>query len=83
MIPKVSAYAHLNGPRDYNKHLLVLLGSVVHMHEKPDNKEHGQPIQSMVGTWVPPWSITERSKFERNLLGPKSFPTPCSANTNI
>ena len=40
--PKVSAYAHLNGPFDYNKMPLAPLGCKAQVHEKPDNR----------GTWA-------------------------------
>ncbi len=36
-MPTVSAYAHLNGPFDYNKMLLAPMGCEVHVHEKSDS----------------------------------------------
>ena len=35
--PKVSAYAHLNGPFDYNKMPLAPMGCRAQVHEKPSN----------------------------------------------
>ena len=40
--PKLSAYAYLNGPFDYNKMPLAPMGSKVQIHEKTDNR----------GTWA-------------------------------
>jgi hypothetical protein len=34
--PKVSAYAHLNGPFDYNKMPLAPMGCAVQVHKKSD-----------------------------------------------
>jgi hypothetical protein len=40
--PNVSAYAHLNGPFDYNKMLLAPMGCEAQVHEKTDKR----------GTWA-------------------------------
>ena len=43
MTPTVSAYAHLYGPHDFNKHPLAPIGCAVQMHEKPNQRK----------TWAP------------------------------
>ena len=40
--PKVSAYAHMNGPFNYDKMPLAPMGCKAQVHEKPDNR----------GTWA-------------------------------
>ena len=39
MTPKISAYAHLYGPHNYNKHPLAPMGTAVQMHEKPEQRK--------------------------------------------
>jgi hypothetical protein len=41
-MPTVSAYAHLNGPFDYNKMMLAPMGFEVQVHKKSDSR----------GTWA-------------------------------
>jgi hypothetical protein len=41
--PRISAYAHLHGPFDYNKHPLAPMGSAVQMHEKPTQRKSWAP----------------------------------------
>eukprot|EP00804_Cyclotella_cryptica_P024508 CCRYP_014628-RA/>CCRYP_014628-RA protein AED:0.32 eAED:0.32 QI:0/0/0/1/1/1/2/0/458 len=50
--PMVSAYAHLNGPFDYNKMPLAPMGCKVQTHEKSTLAVHGIFTPSMVGTSV-------------------------------
>jgi len=49
--PKVSAYAHLYGTFDYNKHPLAPLGCAVQMHEKPQLRKTWDP-HSIDGWYV-------------------------------
>eukprot|EP00804_Cyclotella_cryptica_P021690 CCRYP_018272-RA/>CCRYP_018272-RA protein AED:0.40 eAED:0.40 QI:0/-1/0/1/-1/0/1/0/288 len=42
--PTVSAYAHLNGPFDYNKMPLAPMGCSVQVHEKSDARHMGIPL---------------------------------------
>ncbi|KAL7480879.1 hypothetical protein ACHAW6_008837 [Cyclotella cf. meneghiniana] len=42
--PTVSAYAHLNGPFDYNKTPLATMGCEVQVHKKWTNEGHGHTI---------------------------------------
>ncbi|KAL7484145.1 hypothetical protein ACHAW6_009789 [Cyclotella cf. meneghiniana] len=55
--PTVSAYAHLNGPFDYNKMPLAPMGCGVQVHEK-SVAAHGLFTPSMVGTSAHHRSIT-------------------------
>jgi len=51
MTPTVSAYAHLYGPHDYNKHPLAPLGCAVQMHKKP-NQQKTWAAHSIDGWYV-------------------------------
>ena len=57
--PTVSAYAHLNGPFDYNKMLLAPMGCNAQVHEKTDSR----------GTWafhsVDGWYLNTSSEHYR------------------
>ncbi|KAL7477419.1 hypothetical protein ACHAW6_003223 [Cyclotella cf. meneghiniana] len=50
VVPKVSVYAYMNGPHDYNKMPLAPLGCSMQVHDKPNNKSHGMHTQVMDGT---------------------------------
>jgi len=39
LVPTISAYAHLHGQHDYNRHPLAPLGCAVEMHVQPDVRE--------------------------------------------
>jgi hypothetical protein len=48
-MPTVSAYAHLNGPFDYNKMPLAHMGCEVQVHEKSDS--HGTWAYHSIDGW--------------------------------
>jgi hypothetical protein len=49
--PKISAYAHLHGPFEYNNHPLAPMGTAVQMHEKPSQRKTWAP-HSVDGWYV-------------------------------
>lgn len=80
--PTVSAYAHLNGPFDYNKMPLAPMGCNVQVHEKADSVAPGLFIPLMVGTSTPLQNTTAPIVATSRTPKATASATPLSFNTN-
>jgi hypothetical protein len=80
--PTVSAYAHLNGPFDYNKMPLAPLGCKVQVHEKADQRGTWSFHRSMVGILQLRPSIIVRTDATSNLLAAIDYPTQYNSCTS-
>jgi hypothetical protein len=63
---KLSAYAQVFGPFDFNTSPLEPPGQRIVAHEKPKHQnsvQHGQPVESPDGTLYQPWNITDVTRY--------------------
>ena len=79
--PTVSAYAHLNGPFDYNKMPLAPMGCAVQVHKNQILVAHGHNTWSTDGTCPPPPTTTERTYVTSNPPRVTDYPTQYTLNT--
>jgi hypothetical protein len=80
--PTVSAYAHLNGPFDYNKMPLAPMGCEVQVHQKnPTPEAHGHTTPSTDGTLQRHQNTTAHTHATSSPPKAKSYPTQCTSST--
>jgi hypothetical protein len=78
----VLAYAHLNGPFNYNKMPLAPMGYNVQVHKNQTHVAHGHTTQSTDGTCLPPQTITKRIRATSNPLQTQEHHQPI-ADTHL
>ncbi len=74
--PKLSAWAQLHGPVDFNWIPIALPGIWVLVHEKPVYEVHGHPMLLMDGTLAQHYNPTDATQYGYGTPEPNKFATP-------
>eukprot|EP00804_Cyclotella_cryptica_P026535 CCRYP_015385-RA/>CCRYP_015385-RA protein AED:0.45 eAED:0.50 QI:0/-1/0/1/-1/1/1/0/135 len=80
--PKISAYAHLYGPHDYNAAPFVPLGMEALVHDKPHRRKTSPNTAQEVGSSAHQPSTTGAGRYGLPPPVARALPPLCSSNTS-